>query len=198
MTIYLASGNEHKKEEFARIFSNHSIVLPHEAGILFNPEETGSTFLDNALIKARALHSYVHLPVIADDSGLCIDALDGRPGIYSARYGSVNGTVLSAAEKNERILHEMCGKKQRTCRFVCALVLLLAEDRFYCVQETFEGQITEQAQGIHGFGYDPIVYIPSLQKTVAELTSEEKNQFSHRGKAGRRLASLVELNLDMV
>jgi len=196
MTIYLASGNEHKKEEFAQIFSDHSIVLPYEAGIAFDPEEIGKTFLDNALIKARALYSCVHMPVIADDSGLCIDALDGRPGIYSARYGSVNGTVLSAAEKNERILHEMCGKKQRTCRFVCALVLLFTEDRFYCVQETFEGCIAEQAQGIHGFGYDPIVYIPSLQKTVAELTSEEKKQFSHRGKAGRKLASLFVQHSD--
>ncbi|MGP1455550.1 MAG: RdgB/HAM1 family non-canonical purine NTP pyrophosphatase [Treponema sp.] len=196
MTIYLASGNEHKREEFAQIFSNHSIILPQEVGIAFDPEETGSTFLDNALIKARALYSCVHLPVIADDSGLCIDALQGKPGIYSARYGSVNGTVLSAAEKNERILREMCGKTQRTCRFVCALVLLLAEDRFYCVQETFEGQITEHAQGMYGFGYDPIVYIPALQKTVAELTSEEKNQFSHRGKAGQKLVSFLEMPLN--
>lgn len=191
MTIYLASGNKHKQEEFTAILKDHQILLPVDAGITFDPDETGSTFFENALLKAQALYDIVKMPVIADDSGLCIDALDGRPGIYSARYGMKDGVPLEAAERNALILQQMEGITQRSCRFVCCIVVMLGPHRFFTVQETCEGVIADQPQGIHGFGYDPIVYLPEIGKTVAELTAQEKNELSHRGKAGRIVAQLL-------
>ncbi|MEL3906447.1 MAG: RdgB/HAM1 family non-canonical purine NTP pyrophosphatase [Treponema sp.] len=191
MKIYLASGNRHKKEEFAAILPGYDIRIPADEGIVFDPEETGASFLENALLKARALYRCVRAPVIADDSGLCVDALDGKPGIYSARYGTENGIALTAAEKNRLILTQMHGIRNRTCRFVCCIAVVLEHDRFFTVQETFEGLIAESGSGEGGFGYDPIVYIPALGKTVAELTAAEKNRWSHRGKAGRAAARFL-------
>ena len=192
MHIYLASGNRHKQEEFAAILKDHRICLPSDAGIVFDPEETGTSFLENALLKARALYESVKCPVIADDSGLCIDALDGKPGIYSARYGMQNGIQLEAAERNMLVLRQMEGVTNRSCRFVCCIAVMLDANRFFTVQETCEGIITAESHGVNGFGYDPIVYLPEIGKTVAELTSEEKNRLSHRGKAGRRVAYYLE------
>ena len=191
MHIYLASGNRHKQEEFASILKGHRISLPIEAGISFDPEETGTTFLENALLKARALYESVGCPVIADDSGLCIDALGGRPGIYSARYGMKDGMQLEAHERNKLILQQMEGKENRSCRFVCCIVVLLDPYRLFTVQETCEGIIAAAERGEHGFGYDPIVYLPDIGKTVAELTAAEKNERSHRGKAGRIAAQFL-------
>ena len=191
MRIYLASGNRHKQEEFAAILKDHRISIPSDAGIVFDPEETGKTFLENALLKARVLYESVKSPVIADDSGLCIDALGGEPGIYSARYGMKDGVQLEAQERNKLVLHRMEGVKNRSCRFVCCIVVMLDAHRFFTVQETCEGVIAISAHGEHGFGYDPIVYLPEIGKTVAELTAQEKNELSHRGKAGRIAAQLL-------
>jgi len=191
MHIYLASGNRHKQEEFAAILEEHRISLPADAGIHFDPEETGSTFLENALLKARVLYEQVQCPVIADDSGLCIDALGGKPGIYSARYGMKDGVLLDAAERNQLVLQQMEGIEHRSCRFVCCIAVMLDAHRFFTVQETCEGVITTSERGDHGFGYDPIVYLPEIGKTVAELTAHEKNERSHRGKAGRLVAQFL-------
>ena len=191
MHIYLASGNRHKQEEFAAILEEHRISLPADAGIRFDPEETGSTFLENALLKARVLYEQVQCPVIADDSGLCIDALGGKPGIYSARYGRKDGVLLDAAERNRLVLRQMEGIEHRSCRFVCCIAVMLDTHRFFTVQETCEGVITTSERGDHGFGYDPIVYLPAIGKTVAELTAQEKNELSHRGKAGRLVAQFL-------
>ena len=191
MHIYLASGNRHKQEEFAAILKDHRISIPSDVGIVFDPEETGKTFLENALLKARVLYESVKSPVIADDSGLCIDALGGEPGIYSARYGMKDGVQLEAQERNKLVLHRMKGVKNRSCRFVCCIVVMLDAHRFFTVQETCEGVIAISAHGEHGFGYDPIVYLPEIGKTVAELTAQEKNELSHRGKAGRIAAQLL-------
>jgi len=224
MTIWLASGNKHKQQELAAILAGSTVRLPAEAGITaFDPAETGSSFAENALIKARALHALLASkgnwpeagstgnasPVLADDSGLCIDALGGRPGIYSARYygkGSwaADGSFLAkpgAGEKctdmdrNILLLEELDGiAKSRRCRFVCAMVLLFSPDRFYLAQETLEGEIVPSAaeiRGQGGFGYDPIMYLPELGHTVAELLEEEKNRLSHRAKAGRAIAKLL-------
>ena len=182
MHIYLASGNRHKQEEFAAILKDHHISLPADAGIIFDPEETGTTFLENALLKARVLYESVKCPVIADDSGLCIDALGGKPGIYSARYGMKDG-----------VLQRMEGIESRSCRFVCCIAVMLDAHRFFTVQETCEGVIAKSESGQHGFGYDPIVYLPKVGKTVAELTAQEKNELSHRGKAGRLVAQLLAM-----
>ena len=158
----------------------------------FAPEETGSTFLENALIKARALSDLVNahgttMPVIADDSGLCVDALGGRPGIYSARYGE-GGTV---GTQTRLLLGELGDNPNRRARFVCAMVLLFRADRFFAVQETLEGEIVREARGEGGFGYDPILHLPEFGRTVAELSEAEKNRISHRGKAGRAIAKLL-------
>jgi XTP/dITP diphosphohydrolase len=192
MTIWFATGNPHKQQELATILHGHSVKIPSEAGITFAPEENGATFIDNVLIKAKALYRLVHAPVIADDSGLCVDALNGRPGIHSARYGSENDVNLSSEERNALLLKELAQNPQRTARFVCAMALMLSEDRFFIVQETLEGELGWTASGVGGFGYDPILYLPSMSCTVAELSDAEKNLISHRGKAGRAIGQILE------
>jgi XTP/dITP diphosphohydrolase len=202
MTIWFATGNMHKKEELAAILPAHHIRIPSEAGLDFDPRETGNSFPENALIKARELYRLISgfspgEPVIADDSGLCVDALGGRPGIYSARYGGPadGAPVLPGGDgdsrRNALLLKELGDSPRRSARFVCAMVLLLGEDRFFIAQETLEGELVREGRGGGGFGYDPILYIPEKGCTVAELTEEEKNRLSHRGKAARVIARLL-------
>ena len=191
MNIYFASGNRHKRDELSRILVGHTVIMPADEGMYFNPEETETTFAGNALIKAKALHLLVQKPVLADDSGLCVDALGGAPGILSARYGSENGINLDSGAKNELLLSKMEGITNRTCRFVCSMVLYLAPERFYLVQETLEGTLTSEICGSGGFGYDPIVFVPEYNMTVAEMCPAEKDRCSHRGKAARKIACLL-------
>jgi XTP/dITP diphosphohydrolase len=216
MTIWLASGNEHKKRELAAIFPGHELKLPAEGGINgFDPAETGSTFAENALIKARALRDRAAAaglagPVLADDSGLCVDALGGRPGIYSARYrgaaawteGEAETARLSDGERNALLLDEVNAAlaargndARRSCRFVCAMVVLWETQRFFLAQETLEGELVADmgaAAGDGGFGYDPIVFLPQRGCTAAELSADEKNALSHRGKAGKIIRRMLE------
>jgi len=170
--------------------------MPKERGIDFEVDETGTSFLENALLKGRALYHLVHEPVVADDSGLCVDALGGRPGIYSARYGGPNGERgnknLSSEERNELLLQELGNTPQRNARFVCSMVLFLNEYRFFTVQETLEGTIVRQGRGTGGFGYDPLLYLNDRGKTVAELSEDEKNTLSHRAKAAQRIMTLID------
>jgi XTP/dITP diphosphohydrolase len=212
--IYFATGNAHKREELQEILNakfsgamfgadahggaSITVKMPCEAGIEFDPDETGATFLENALIKARELYKIVKEPVIADDSGLCVDALDGRPGVLSARYGAIHGGAkLDDAQRNALLLAEIGNAANRKARFVCAMVLFLDENRFFCVQETLEGEIItplKDADGGHGsggFGYDPLLYIPEMRRTVAELSAQEKNTISHRGKATLALSKFL-------
>jgi XTP/dITP diphosphohydrolase len=193
MTVWLASNNLHKKNELSAILHGVDIQLPQEAGIPFDPEETGSTFAENAFIKAKALYDLVREPVIADDSGICVDALGGRPGIYSSRYGSQNGKKLDSMDRNTLLLQEMHDVPNRKAHFVCAMIALLTHDRYYLVQETLEGELLYEPRGENGFGYDPILYLPEYECTVAELPDIEKNKVSHRAKAGRLLNRLLEV-----
>jgi len=201
MTVWLATGNIHKKNELKEILSvvkGLELKIPSEEGLAFDPEETGNSFLENAFIKAGELYRLLEerFPgdchaVIADDSGICVDALDGRPGIYSARYG---GKKLSDTERNARLLEELGDNPMRNARFVCAMVLYCGVDRFFAAQETMEGELvlnTQSARGTGGFGYDPILCIPELGRTTAELPDEEKNRLSHRGKAGRVIGRIL-------
>lgn len=218
MTIFLASGNRHKQDEIAQIFSPNEILIPADRGIKFDPEETGATFVENSLIKARTLWNIVQVPVIADDSGICVDLLDGAPGIYSARYAGSDdikgvkiSTKLDSNERNKILIEQTnIGLKAfrnknptvthsdmelRSCRFVCAMVLYFGNEKFYVVQETLEGNLVSSindSAGSGGFGYDPVVYLPSFNKTVAELSENQKNSISHRGKAGRKLALMLK------
>jgi XTP/dITP diphosphohydrolase len=195
MNIWFATNNTHKKTELGAIL-NVKLKIPSEEGLSFEPDETGASFSDNALIKAMALQKLIggNEPVIADDSGLCVDALDGRPGVLSARYGMENGQKLTSAKQNIMLLDELGDNSKRSARFVCAMVLLCGNDRFFLVQETLEGEIVKKSEikGEGGFGYDPIFWIPSLGRTLAELSLEEKNTLSHRGKAGKHIACVLQ------
>ncbi len=206
MIIYAATGNLHKKQELQALFAPHTVSIPKDQGISFDPDENGQTFIENSLIKAKALYEIVHKPVIADDSGICVDVLDGRPGIYSARYQGKNGSItnekIDDSKRNILLLEEAWEEADRkgvkrdqiTARFVCAMVLYLGPDRFYCIQETIEGHLVEsfdKISGDGGFGYDPILYLPDYGKTIADLSAEEKNAISHRGKAAKKLSLLL-------
>jgi len=215
MTIWFATGNAHKKAELVSILRAHrcpgEVLTPGDVGLDFDPEETEDSFHGNALLKARALHRLLREarppafaegdPVIADDSGICVDALGGRPGVYSARYAGPEGNAdgvaggkLGSAERNALLLGEIGDDPVRTARFVCAMILSFGDDRFLLAQETFEGEIVgspDLAVGHGGFGYDPILFIPGLGRTVAELSEDDKNAISHRGKAARRIAEAL-------
>lgn len=192
MKILVATSNRHKKDELAALFQGASLSTPEEEGIPFSVEEDGSSFFENALIKARALFEAAGCPSLADDSGLCVDALNGGPGIYSARFGSEGGKLLSSFERNELLLAKMSGEANRKCRFVSCIVLYAGPMRFFCAQETLEGLLLEKPRGEGGFGYDPIVFLPDFGKSVAELSIDEKNKVSHRGKAARAIKAMLE------
>ena len=211
MNIWFATNNSHKKEELNSIL-NTSLKIPSEEGIGFDPDEIFLSFHENALLKARELKKILDNSskycnqeniVIADDSGLCVDALDGRPGVLSARYGDTDGKKLSSTEKNLLLLKELsqfdqCGAPKRTAIFVCAMVLLFDDNKFIITQETVEGEIIkdiEHAKGEGGFGYDPVFLLPALNLTMAEIPTEEKNKISHRGKAGRTIADFLAQRL---
>lgn len=193
MTLYIATNNAHKVKELAELFPGIPLRTPADAGIEFDHDETEDSFLGNSLGKARALFGLVKAPVLADDSGLCVDALGGAPGVRSARYGSPDDgrTVLSARDKNELLLREMEGRRDRTCRFVCAMTLMLSEHRFVTVQETCEGRLLESPRGAEGFGYDPVFYLPGEGLSMAELSLERKNRLSHRGRAAARILAVL-------
>jgi XTP/dITP diphosphohydrolase len=194
MNIWFATNNTHKKEELEAILGL-PLKIPSEEGIAFGPEETGTTFYENALIKARELQKLVKKNgiFISDDSGLCVDALDGRPGVSSANYGMETGKKLTPQQQNSLLLDELGNNSKRSARFVCSIVLMFSSDRFYIFQETMEGEIVNknEMRGTSGFGYDPVFLIPEYGRTLAELSQEEKNLISHRGKAGKLAANFL-------
>jgi XTP/dITP diphosphohydrolase len=190
--LTVATNNPHKLREFRRLFPDFRLLSPSQIDGAFSFEENGDTYLENALGKALHLYQRVERPVLADDSGLEVVGLGGLPGIYSSRCGSVEGK-LSDFERNAYLLNRAASLRDRACYFVCCMVAVLEEKRFFAVQETLHGVLAAQPSGSGGFGYDPVVYLPEKGKTVAELSDEEKDAISHRGKAARRLASLLKL-----
>jgi XTP/dITP diphosphohydrolase len=188
----LASNNAHKHQEFVRLFPGIRVLMPRELGIEFDFDETGDTFLENAYGKAMALFHNAKRPVMGDDSGLCVQALGGEPGIFSSRYGSgAGGVVLDAPRRNAYLLDRMEGIQDRSAYFVCCLVLVLDESRFVAVQETVHGRIAEGPRGENGFGYDPLFIVPGHEKTIAELPDQVKDSISHRGLAARRILTTM-------
>lgn len=151
-------------------------------------EENGTTFKENALIKAQTLCNMINKPTLADDSGLEVDAMDKAPGIYSARF---MGYDTSYDIKNQAIIDAVEGK-DRTARFICAMALCVPGEEPIIIEESFEGQIHTHIEGENGFGYDPIFFVPELNKTSASLTLEEKNQYSHRAKALKKLYQILK------
>ena len=181
-SIILASNNKDKVKEVKEILKGYDIISMKEAGIDVDIEENGTTFEENALIKARAIMKLTGQITIADDSGLEIDYLNKAPGVYSARF---MGHDTSYDIKNKALIQKLEGVKgsDRSGRFVCAIAVCFPDGREIVKRGTMEGLIAEEIKGDNGFGYDPIVYLPEYGKTSGELAPEEKNKISHRGKA---------------
>lgn len=176
--IVVASGNKHKLEEIKAIFKGVELVSMREAGFDGEPEENGQTFKENAYIKAKAVHDALGLPVLADDSGLCVDALHGAPGVYSARFSGGD-----SADNRALLLKRMDGISHRTARFACA-VCYIGEDGKTTFGEGYtEGNILFEEIGNRGFGYDSLFFSKDLNKSFGEATEEEKNSVSHRFRA---------------
>ena len=200
-TIVFATGNMGKMREIRQIMEGlpYEIVSMKEAGLETEVEETGTTFEENALLKARAIAEKARLTdmykdaiVMADDSGFEVDHLGGKPGIYSARF---MGTDTPYSIKNQAILDEMKGvpEEQRSARFVAAIACVFPDGKSEVVRDTFEGRVAYEAKGIYGFGYDPIMYVPEKGCNSGELLPEVKNKISHRGKALMKARELLDM-----
>ena len=178
--IVVASNNSHKLREIAQIFPQYDVLSGKEAGFVDDVEETGATFLENAFIKARAACSALGLPVIADDSGLCVDALDGAPGVFSARYAGSHG---DDAQNRRKLLQEMQGVEDREAHFCCAMAMVFPDGKEFSAEGKTYGFILAEESGNGGFGYDPLFFSDDLQKSFGVATVEEKNSVSHRYRA---------------
>lgn len=191
MKIVFATSNPHKLHELNEICADSGIefVLPSEG---FAPIENGSTFEENSLIKAKEAFRVSKTYSLADDSGLCVDALDGAPGLYSARYAGTQD------EKIEKLLGELKGFENRRAKFVCCVTLL--DDKGEMIFQTVgecHGSIVKERKGINGFGYDPIFKADNYDCTIAELSEEEKNKISHRGKALKNFLEFMHENFNI-
>ncbi len=189
MKVLAATGNKGKIREFSQILSplGFETVSPKDIGLDIDPEETGKTFAENAKIKALAFMQASGMPVIADDSGLMVDFLDGAPGIYSARYAEG-----SDADRCEKLLQNMEGADNRSARFVSSVCMAFPDGKIIEAEGFCEGEINLSPIGENGFGYDPVFYIADMGKTVAQMSADEKNAISHRGKALRLLAEKLK------
>lgn len=194
MNILLATSNNGKINEFKEVLKNTNINLVLQSEYDVPPvEETGTTFVENAIIKARHAAKYTGLPTIAEDSGLEVDCLNGRPGIYSARYSGEHATFQ---ENNNKLVREIskCPLEQRTARYWCVIVFMKHFEHptpIIC-QDSWDGIITDKPSGTNGFGYDPCFYLPELGKTVAEISIETKCKLNARGRCILQLANVLK------
>ena len=197
MRLIAATRNKGKLEEITQILAPFpfDIISMTEAGITDDIEETGSTFEENALIKAKKVLRTTGEIVLADDSGLEVDYLNGAPGVYSARYA---GEGASDMDRNRKLLDALAGvtADKRSARFVCAIAVVFPDGNDIVVRGKCEGMIALEPKGSTGFGYDPLFYIPSLGATIAQLDSVTKNSISHRGNALRKLAEKLEASAE--
>lgn len=190
MKFVLASRNPGKLKEMQAILGGLGVevALQSDLGLSVDVEETGTTFAENALLKAEAVCAASGLPAIADDSGLCVDALQGAPGVYTARYG---GPGLDDAGRCRLLLQNMHGLSPRTCRFETAIACVFPDGTVLTAQGRCDGTVAYAPMGTDGFGYDPVFFVPKRKKTFAQLTAEEKNAISHRGQALRAFAQAL-------
>ena len=188
MKFVLATHNPGKLKEMGDILARFGVevVSPKDLGITVDVEETGATFAENAMLKAKAICAAAKLPAIADDSGLCVDALNGGPGVYSARYG---GEGLDDNGRYMLLLNSMRGQPTRAAHFACAIACVFPNGDELTAEGRCDGTIAFAPMGEGGFGYDPVFFVPELKKTFGQLTAEEKSAISHRGRA---LAVFVE------
>ena len=190
----LATHNPGKLAEMGAILSGLGVevVSPADLGITVDVEETGTTFAENAMLKAKAICAAAGMPAIADDSGLCVDALNGGPGVYSARYG---GEGLDDRGRYTLLLNSMRGQTTRAAHFACAIACAFPNGDTLTAEGRCDGAIDFAPMGTEGFGYDPVFLIPDKGKTFGQLTAEEKSAISHRGKALREFAKTLETYL---
>lgn len=188
----VATKNSGKLNEIKEILKDteYDVVSMIDIGYNDEIEENGATFEENAMIKANALHQFCGQTVLADDSGLEVDALGGAPGIYTARFAGEGATDLQKIEKLLDLLKDV-PFENRKARFVCSIALILDNGEKFVVKETCEGYINERLEGSNGFGYDPIFYVAQYKKTMAQLDVEIKNSISHRGKALKKMLQFV-------
>ena len=188
MKFVLATHNPGKLKEMGDILARFGVEVlsPKDLGITVDVEETGATFAENAMLKAKAICAAAKLPAIADDSGLCVDALNGGPGVYSARYG---GEGLDDKGRYMLLLNSMRGQPTRAAHFACAIACVFPNGDELTAEGRCDGTIAFAPIGEGGFGYDPVFFVPELKKTFGQLTAEEKSAISHRGRA---LAVFVE------
>ena len=190
----LATHNPGKLREMSDILSKFGIqvVSPADVGITVDVEETGTTFAENAMLKAKAICEASGLPAIADDSGLCVDALNGGPGVYSARYG---GEELDDRGRYMLLLNSMRGQTTRAAHFACAIACAFPGGKTLTAEGRCDGAIAFAPLGEGGFGYDPVFLVPEKGKTFGQLTAEEKSEISHRGRALRDFSAKLETYL---
>lgn len=193
-TLIAASNNKNKIRELKQILGDiFNVISLSEAGIESDPEETGTTFLENATIKAAAAAKLSGKACIADDSGLCVDALDGEPGVYSARY---SGESASDANNNSKLLKKLADTENRNAHFSSAVVIAYPDGRTVSAEGKCFGVILREGRGNNGFGYDPLFLVPEYGKTFAELDGEIKNKISHRANALKALREKIIENKD--
>lgn len=183
MKMVLASKNPHKLEEMKAILAHLGVevVLESDVGVDVEVEETGTTFEENSLLKARAVMEATGMPAVADDSGLCVDALNGAPGVYSARYGGEDKGGYN--HRYELLLRALSGQLDRRAKFVSVVTACFPNGDVLTARGECPGTIAYAPQGDNGFGYDPVFFVPEKKKTFAQMTAEEKNEISHRGRA---------------
>ena len=189
MTLVAATGNAHKLQEIRAILSGFTVISEKEAGFSGDVEETGETFLENALIKARAVSEKTGLPAIADDSGICAEALRGAPGVHSARYASEDGHNSSDEDNRALLLKNLAGEKNRRAWFTSAVAVVFPDGREVTAEGHTYGHIIEKETGEGGFGYDCLFFSDDLQKSFGVASPAEKNAVSHRGRVLEALAA---------
>ena len=192
MKLVAATGNAHKLEEIRAILQGFTVVSEKEAGYSGDVEETGETFLENALLKARAVCKATGLPAIADDSGICVEALSGAPAVHSARYASKDGRNSSDESNRALLLFNLQGEHNRRAWFTSAVALVFPDGGEVTAEGRTYGRILEKETGEGGFGYDCLFFSDDLQKSFGEASPEEKNAVSHRGRALQALAAKLE------
>ena len=196
--LVIATGNQGKVDEFKKLLSLSKIEVRTQAEFgLETPTETGLSFVENSLLKARYVCEKTGMSTLADDSGLCVPSLGGAPGIFSSRYA---GEGSSDAENIQKLLSSLSGAvgSERMCFFICVLVLLKSKDdpTPYIVSKIWKGEVLETPKGENGFGYDPLFYVPSYKCSAAQLPSEIKNQVSHRGQAMKKFLDDLQAGTD--
>jgi len=191
MDIVVATNNKGKLAEIKKILKDHNVLSQNDVGAFVDVDETGTTYEENALLKAQAVRAYTDKIIIADDSGLEVDVLGGEPGLYSARYA---GDGTTPDQGMDKLLAKLAGFsfKEKTARFICCITLLMPDGTVHTFRGECEGFITDQKCGEHGFGFDPVFWVESYGKTFAEISDEEKNRISHRYKALNMLKEFLD------